>query len=160
MTKTYLSFTVYGELFATDVGRVLEVLQTEHITAIPNAPAYVKGIINFRGEVVPVIESRIKFGLPEREPEKAFAIIVFDLSGEHESYRTGVIVDRVNDVLEIDTEEIKPVPSMAGGFEAGYLDGFFKLDEKYILLLNTDRIFTNAEIAAISESKTEDLKCI
>lgn len=75
MTNTYLSFMVCGEQFATDVGKVLEVLQIQHITVVPNAPGFIKGIINFREDVVPVFESRVKYNLPDRDKDASFNII-------------------------------------------------------------------------------------
>ncbi len=80
MTSTYLSFIVCDELFAVNVTNVIEVLQKQRITHVPNAPEHIKGIINFRGEVVPVFESRNKFNLPPRSDESSYVVIVFDLS--------------------------------------------------------------------------------
>lgn len=155
MTNTYLSFMVCGEQFAADVGKVLEVLQTQHITAVPNAPHYVKGIINFRGDAVPVFESRVKFNLPERDEGSSFNIIVLDIDSGSEKLRIGAIVDHVKDVITIDDGEIKPVPSMGHEFNTEFLSGIYKLDQDFILLLDVDKVFSGSELNAINESKTE-----
>ena len=142
MTNTFLSFTICGEMFAVNVGKVLEVLQKQHITTVPNAPDYIRGLINFRGEVVPVFESRKKFCLPERDEKQPFVIIVLDLSKGEDIFRIGAIVDRVKDVINIDDTEIKPVPAMSSEFNSDFLSGIFKLRDNFILLLDVERVFT------------------
>jgi purine-binding chemotaxis protein CheW len=151
MMSTYLSFTVCDELFAVNVVSVLEVLQKQHITHVPNAPDFIKGIINFRGEVVPVFESRIKFNLPVRPDNMSYVIIVLDLSNDGEIFRIGAIVDRVRDVIIIDEVNIKPVPAMSKDFDTSLFHGIFKLNENFILLLNVEKVFS---YAVLSEIKT------
>jgi len=154
MTNTYLSFVVCGELFAVNVEKVLEVLQKQHITHVPNAPNYIRGIINFRGEVVPVFESRIKFTLPDRTDDGAFVIIVLDLSKDGEVFRAGAIVDRVKDVFVIDHSEIKPVPAMSKEFNASFLQGIFKMRDDFIMLLDAEKVFSGDELSAIKKVNT------
>ena len=151
MTNTYLSFVVCDELFAVNVSKVLEVLQMQHITHVPNAPNYIRGIINFRGDVVPVFESRVKFTLPSRNEESAFVIIVLDLSKENEVFRIGAIVDRVKDVISIEESEIKPVPAMSKDFNTDFLQGIFKLRNDFIMLLNVEKIFSGSELQGLKE---------
>jgi purine-binding chemotaxis protein CheW len=151
MTNTYLSFIVCDELFAVNVSKVLEVLQKQHITHVPNAPNYIRGIINFRGEVVPVFESRVKFNLPDRNDEAAFVIIVLDLSKEGEVFRIGAIVDRVKDVINIEDAEIKPVPAMSKEFNTDFLYGIFKLNNDFIMLLDVEKVFTGDELLGLKE---------
>lgn len=151
MTNTYLSFTVCDELFAVNVINVLEVLQKQHITHVPNAPNHIKGIINFRGDVVPVFESRAKFNLAPRPEEASYVIIVLDLSNEGDIFRIGTIVDRVRDVIIIDEADIKPVPVMSKDFNTELFHGIFKLNESFILLLNAEKVFSNE---VLNEIKT------
>lgn len=155
MKQTYLSFTVDNELFAVNVTKVLEVLQKQSITPVPNAPPFIKGIINFRGEVVPVFESRIKFNLPPRSEDSSFVIIVFDLSNSSQLLRIGAIVDRVRDVITIDDDEIMPVPPMSKSFKAEFIQGIFKLNNHFILLLNIEKVFSDSEIQAIESTNQE-----
>lgn len=151
MTNTYLSFIVCDELFAVNVSKVLEVLQKQHITHVPNAPNYIRGIINFRGEVVPVFESRIKFNLPDRNDEATFVVIVLDLSKEGEVFRIGAIVDRVKDVISIEESDIKPVPVMSKEFNTDFLYGIFKLNNDFIMLLDVEKVFTGDELLGLKE---------
>ena len=151
MADTYLSFIICDEYYSVNVTKVLEVLQKEKITRVPNAPNYIKGIINFRGEIVPVFESRNKFNLPERPSDEAYVIIVLDLSTEEEIFRVGAIVDKVKDVIEIKTEDIKAVPTMSKEFNTKFLHGIFKLNDNFILLLDIDKVFTESEIEIIKD---------
>jgi purine-binding chemotaxis protein CheW len=155
MTSTYLSFIVCDELFAVNVANVLEVLQKQRITHVPNAPSYIKGIINFRGEVVPVFESRTKFNLPPRPEESSYVVIVFDLSKGADVFRIGTIVDRVKDVISIDDDEIKPVPSMSNDFNTEFLNGIFKQQNDFIMLLNVEKVFTGDELNTIKETSEQ-----
>ena len=149
MRNTYLSFVVGDELYAVNVSQVLEVLEKQSITRVPNAPDYIKGIINFRGDVVPAFESRNKFNLPERNTEASYVIIVLDLSTNNESFRIGAIVDKVKDVLEIEDTDIKSVPAMSKEFNTQFLHGIYKLNDKFILLLDIEKVFTGDELHAI-----------
>lgn len=155
MKRTYLSFIVCDELFAVNVVKVLEVLQKQNITPVPNAPPFIKGIINFRGEVVPVFESRYMFNLPLRNDDSSFVIIVFDLSTNHSTLRVAVVVDKVRDVIMIDDDEIMPVPPMSKSFKTEFIQGVFKTDHNFILLLYVDKVFSDNEIREIEETKNE-----
>lgn len=155
MTNTYLSFIVCDELFAVNVAKVLEVLQKQRITHVPNAPAYIKGIINFRGEVVPVFESRTKFNLPPRPEDAPYVVIVYDLSKGADVFRIGTMVDKVKDVISIDDTEIKPVPPMSKEFNTEFLNGIFKQQNEFIMLLNVEKVFTGDEISAIKETNIQ-----
>jgi purine-binding chemotaxis protein CheW len=152
MINTYLSFVVCDELFAVNVVNVLEVLQKQRITKVPNAPTFIKGIINFRGEIVPVFESRVKFSLPDREENHSYVVIVLDFTSGSDVFRIGAIVDKVKDVINIDDTEIKSVPKMTEKFKTDFLKGIFKLKEDFILLLDVEKVFTGEEQIAIKEA--------
>ena len=157
MINTYLSFVVCDELFAVNVSKVLEVLQKQHITRVPNAPPFIKGIINFRGDIVPVFESRSKFNLPERAELDSYVIIVLDLSKENEIFRIGAIVDKVKDVINLDDNSIKAVPAMSKDFNTEFLKGIFKVQENFIMLLDVDKVFAGEELQKIKESSIDQL---
>ncbi|HEX2935531.1 MAG TPA: chemotaxis protein CheW [Bacteroidales bacterium] len=155
MKNTYLSFIVGNELYAVNVSKVLEVLEKQTISRVPNAPQYIKGIINFRGDIVPVFETRDKFNLPTRIESDACVIIVLDLSQNTEIFRIGAMVDKVKDVLEIDDSEIKPVPTMSKEFNTQFLKGIYKLSNNFILLLDVEKVFTTEEMDALSKTIEE-----
>jgi purine-binding chemotaxis protein CheW len=149
MTSTYLSFTIYGDLYAIQVEKVLEVLEKQEFTKVPNSPPVIKGILNFRGNAVPLYETRIKFNLPERSADTNFVIVVIDLMVGKDSYHVGAIVDKVQDVITLDENEIKPVPPMSKEFNAEFLKGIAKRDDNFILLIDVDKIFSSSEIKEI-----------
>jgi len=146
MINTYLSFVICGDLYAVNVTKVLEVLQKEHITKVPNAPNYIRGIINFRGDVVPVFETRIRFDLPEREDDSAYNIIVIDVSEGTDMFRLGALVDKVKDVITFDDKEIKPVPTMSKDFNTEFLSGIFRLNDEFVMLLNVEKVFSGQQL--------------
>ena len=151
MTQTYLSFVIGNELFAVNVIKVLEVLQMQHITHMPKAPEYIKGIINFRGEVLPVFESRTKFSLPDRDINAAYVIIVLDLKVAGEELCIGAIVDRVKDVINIDDKDLKPVPNMSKDFNSNFLQGIYKQGDDFIMMLDVEKVFTSDELVQLKE---------
>jgi purine-binding chemotaxis protein CheW len=149
MTSTYLSFTISEELYAVQVEKVLEVLEKQDYTKVPNAPPVIKGILNFRGNAIPLYETRTKFNLPVRDENENFVIIVIDLVVDNESYHIGAIVDKVQDVITLDDNEIKAVPQMSKEFNAEFLKGIAYRENHFILLINVDKIFTSSEIKEI-----------
>jgi purine-binding chemotaxis protein CheW len=149
MTNTYLSFKICNELFAVSVDNVLEVLEKQKITPVPNAPKFTLGIINFRGEVVPVIDTRSKFNLPKHNPGSSTVIIVFDLTQKGQKMFFGAMVDKVNDVISADNLDIKPVPIINNGFNAGFLLGIFKMHNDFIMLLDAEKVFSGNEFSRI-----------
>ena len=155
MIDTFLSFIVCDELYAVNVAKVLEVLEKQNITRVPNAPAYIKGIVNFRGEIVPVFESRKKFNFPQRPDEDSYVIVVLDLSHDQEIFRIGAAVDRVKDVIYINDQEIKPVPSMSKKFNTEFLEGIYKQGDNFIMLLNVEKVFTGDELSALKETNIQ-----
>jgi purine-binding chemotaxis protein CheW len=157
MSNTYLSFTICNELFALNVAKVLEVLQKQKITVIPNAPDYIKGIINFRGEIVPVFEARTKFNFLPRNQEDSFVIIVLDLSVNEDVFRVGAIVDKVKDVINIEEQDIKPVPPMSKDFNTEFLAGIYNQNDDFIMILNPDKIFSIEEYEAIEKTNKQQI---
>jgi purine-binding chemotaxis protein CheW len=149
--KAYLSFELNGEIFALTVNNVLEVLENQKLTKIPNAPFYIKGVINFRGEILPVVDTRTKFNMPEKEMDKKSVIIVFDIELTAKKLFIGGIVDAVKDVIEISEEEIKPVPDMGSKYNSDFIVGMIKKDEKFIMLLKIEKVFSTEEIVNITE---------
>jgi purine-binding chemotaxis protein CheW len=149
MSNTYLTFTIFGDLYAVPAERVLEVLEKQEYTKVPNAPVVIKGIIDFRGNAIPLYESRTKFNLPERPADANFIIVVINLITENESYHLGVIVDDVNEVLTLDEKDIRAVPPMSKEYNAEFLNGIARKGEQFFLLINIDKIFESSEIKAI-----------
>jgi len=150
--STYLTFVLGDELFAVNVVNVLEVLEEQQITRIPKAPEHILGIINFRGDILPVVNTRLKFSMKGNENAKNY-IIVYDLIKNDETYTIASTVDGVKDVIEINPGEIRPVPEMGLSFDARYIEGVIRRNEDFILLIQPEKVFSasDAEVARNEE---------
>ncbi len=153
--NTYLSFMIDSEYFAVNVGKVLEVLLTQKITRVPNVDADIKGVINFRGEIIPVFETRSRFALPNRNTNDKFVIIVLEIQKSGVSKIIGTIVDKVKDVISFDKKEIMAVPKMNSKIKEELISGIFKLSDDFIMLLDIDKMFSEKEFETITEAILE-----
>lgn len=160
--QTFLSFQMDEEVFAINVSKVLNILEMKHITKVPKTPKYLKGVINLRGTVLPVVDLRIKFGLPEKETTVDTSIIVLNIEKDGETLLLGTLVDAVREVLELKMDEIAPSPSIGTKYNSGYLQGMWRVDENFIMILDIDKVFSAEEIIDfkehISEAKSAEEK--
>ena len=147
--KTYLTFILGKEFFAVNVANVLEVLEHRFITPVPQAPEHIMGIINFRGDILPVLNTRMLFGLPNKSEEFLDYIIVFDMSSNENKLLIAATADAVRDVIEVTDEEIKPVPEMGISYNAKYISGVIQHNEKFILLLNAHKVLSISDLDLI-----------
>lgn len=136
-----ISFIVGEEEYGLEILRVKEVIRVREITRLPRAPCFVKGIINLRGDVIPIIDLRDKFGLEHREYTSMTRVIVVDVDGR----LVGMVVDAASQVVRIPADQIEPPPPIVGGLSAEYIKGVGKLDERLVILLNIDRILSAQE---------------
>ena len=144
--RQFISFSVGEEDYGLELLRVKEVIRMRDITWLPKAPSFVKGIINLRGDVIPIIDLRDKFGLESNENTAQTRVIVVELGGR----LTGLVVDSASQVVRIPTGQIEPPPPVPGGFSQELITGVGKLDDRLIILLNADSILTVDEKAALS----------
>jgi purine-binding chemotaxis protein CheW len=142
----YLTFHLGPEEFGIRVLKVREIMGIQDITAVPHTPGYVKGVINLRGKVIPVLDLRLKFGLPAMEYNQRTCIIVMQIQGESGSILMGIIVDGVSEVLNLNGSEIEDTPDFGTDFSAPYILGMAKLKGKVKILLDIDRVMTNPEV--------------
>lgn len=138
--ETVSSFSLLNENYGIDIYKVQEIIQYRDITYVPKAPPFVKGVINLRGRIIPVIDLKERFGLPEKEVTPDTRIIVVEIS----SQTIGLIVDSVTEVLRIPNTNIEPPPPVTT-IEADFIEGVGKLDERLIIILDIDRILTKEE---------------
>ncbi len=150
--NSYLSFRLGEETFGANVGSVLSILEMIRITKVPCSPSYLKGVINLRGEVLPVIDLRLRFGMAVTELNSSHCILVMEIQIENQEVRIGVMVDSVSEVHEIEPEEILPPPLIASKFRVEFIEGMYKVGEAFIMLLDMDKIFTDDEIQKIHSS--------
>jgi len=152
--NTFLSFQIGKEIFAISVKKVLEVLEKQRITEVPDVPDFVKGVINFRGDILPVIDTRLKFKIASIDQEN-FVIIVMEISENDKNMRVCAIVDSVHDVIAVDDSEIKPIPELGLKYRKDFLTGMIKTETSFIMILDINQVFTFEEIEIISELKPE-----
>lgn len=153
--QTYLSFKLSEEIFAINVSKVLNILEMSRITKIPKTPDYMKGVINLRGTVLPVIDLRIKFGLPEKEPTVDTSIIVLSINLNDETILVGTLVDAVKEVLELKNNDIAPSPTIGIKYNSGFIEGMWRQDEKFIMILDIDKVFATEDIIDLKENLTQ-----
>ncbi|PIB34944.1 hypothetical protein BFP72_05815 [Reichenbachiella sp. 5M10] len=139
--KSYLTFELDREIFGVEVQKVVEIHELTHITAIPNAPAHMAGLLNLRGKILPLIDTKVKFGLPPIVPTVDTCIVVIEMVLEGESMLVGTLVDSVQEVLMVAEEEIQSSPSIDAKFDLEYITGMFKQRDQFILLLNLEKVF-------------------
>jgi len=144
----YLTFQLGSEEFAIQVLRVREIMGVQEITAVPQTASYVKGVINLRGKVIPVVDLRLKFGLPELEYTQRTCIIVVQVQAETEKLPIGVIVDAVSEVLTLQAGEIEDTPDFGNGVSTPYLLGMAKIKGKVKILLDIDRVLSSQDLGA------------
>lgn len=149
--ESYLSFKLAGESFALSVHKVLEVLQKQELIVVPNTPEYVEGVMNFRGEIIPVIELRKKMNLPARDPNAKYVTIIMDLKINNAKAKLGAIVDGVREVLDVDDINVLPVPEIGSSFNVEFLHGMLKKNDEFTMLLDIDKIFSEEDSSLLSK---------
>lgn len=143
----YLTFMLGEEVFAVDVARVREILELTTITQVPQVPSYMRGVINLRGSVVPVIDMRLKFGMSETERTVNTCIIVVEVQMEGETIVLGALADNVQEVIELERSLIEPAPHIGTHLNTDFIKGMGKHDEGFVMILDIDRIFSSDELA-------------
>ncbi len=153
-TALYLTFILEDERFAIDVSQVREVLDLSKITKVPRTPEFMRGVINIRGSVVPVIDMRLKFGLPVAESTVNTRIIVMEIVTEAQTIVVGAVADSVNDVLEIEPDQIEPPPEIGSRWKSEFIKGIGKRDSTFVMILDIGLVFSSEELAGVQEAGT------
>jgi purine-binding chemotaxis protein CheW len=148
--NSYLTFKIGEEEFGANVSKVLNILELQEITKVPKAPVYMKGVINLRGMVLPVIDTRIKFDMEPIEFTNKTCILVLEVEVDGESVNVGALVDSVQEVLELDKEDIQSPPSIGNKYQSEFIFGMAKVDKEFIMLLDMDKVFSVDEITELS----------
>lgn len=138
-------FQLGAEFYGVDIARVHEIIRLQTITRVPRAPAFVEGVINLRGKVIPVVDLRRRFGLESSEHTRASRIVVVEIGDNV----VGVIVDGVSEVLRVTGASIEPPSPVVAGIESEYIYGIAKLDDRLVILLDLDRVLVLADRRAL-----------
>jgi purine-binding chemotaxis protein CheW len=152
--QQYLTFIIGGEEYAVSLLKVREIVEYEPVTRIPRMPAWVRGVMNLRGNVVPVVDLAIKFGQASNEIGKLTCVVIVEVELEGEATVMGVITDAVSQVIELKPEEIEPPPPFGTRVRADYLLGMARSGKKFCLLLDTDAVLAADELTALATSMT------
>ncbi|MBP6491033.1 MAG: chemotaxis protein CheW [Thauera sp.] len=148
--QQYLTFSLGGEVFALGILNVKEIIEFGNITEIPMMPAFIRGVINLRGAVVPVIDLSARFGGPASTVSRRTCIVIVELGEGEERQDLGVIVDAVNEVLEIPRSEIEPPPTFGAKIRADFIQGMGKVEGHFVIILNVDRVLSPQEITMLA----------
>jgi len=145
----YLTFKLDEEIFALDISKVREVLDFTTVTKVPRTPEFMRGVINLRGSVVPVVDLRLKFGMSRTEKTVNTCIIIVEVAVDEETTILGVLADSVQEVMDLGPEQIEPAPKIGTRLNTAFIKGMGKRDNKFIILLDIDKIFSTDELALV-----------
>ena len=146
MKDKYLTFHLAGEDYGIDIAYVTEIIGIQKITEVPDMPNFVKGVINLRGKVIPVMDVRLRFLLSERDYDERTCIVVVDINGT----AVGLVVDQVNEVADIPEGDVEPPPRTTKGTSSRYLKGMGKVEEEVRILLNVDKLLYEEEMEQLA----------
>jgi len=146
----YLTFVLDEEVFAVDVARVREILEMPTITKVPQVPEFMRGVINLRGCVVPVIDLHMKFGMPESAQTVNTCIIVVEVMMGSENIVLGALADSVQEVIEMEPSQIEAAPHIGTHLKTEFLKGMGKHNKRFVMILDIDKVFSDNELAAVS----------
>ncbi|HVO48871.1 MAG TPA: chemotaxis protein CheW [Steroidobacteraceae bacterium] len=150
-TQQYLTFSLGGEVFAIGILAIKEIIEYSSLTQVPMMPEYLRGVINLRGAVVPVVDLMVRFGKPPSQTTKRTCIVIVEIHSEGERHDVGVMVDGVNAVLEIPAKEIEPPPSFGARIRVDFIAGMAKVNGRFVILLNVEHILTFDEIQQLAD---------
>ena len=154
-TEQYLTFKLADEVFAVEVAKVREILDHTSITKVPKTPDFMRGVINLRGSVVPVLDLRLKFGMSMTEQSVDTCIIVLEIAFEEEIIVLGALADSVQEVIELEPDQIEPAPRIGKHIRTDFLRGMGKRENTFIMILDIDKVFSLDELEAIQRPGTE-----
>jgi purine-binding chemotaxis protein CheW len=154
----YLTFQMGKEVYGIEILKVQEIIGMMPVTRVPKTPDFVRGVINLRGKVIPVIELRRKFGMETREDTDRTCIVVVQVSGAIGTVTMGLLVDEVSEVLNVGQEQIEAPPSFGAGVDTDFILGMGKVGQKVLMLLDADKVLSNEELVLAAQSRAAEGK--
>jgi len=151
LATQYLTFVLDNEAFAVDVARVREILEYTSVTRVPKTQNYMRGVINLRGSVVPVVDMRVLFGLAEADATVNTCIIVMEILADGDSFVMGALADSVREVMELDPGQIEPAPRVGSRVRTDFISGMGKRNNEFIMILNIDRMLPDEACDELAE---------
>ena len=147
----YLTFSLAGEMFAVGILNVKEIIEYGSLTEIPMMPAFIRGVINLRGAVVPVIDLAARFGSKASEVQRRTCIVIVEIRAGDSRHDLGIVVDAVSEVLEIPAAEIEPPPAFGAKIRTDFIAGMGKVNAKFVIILDIQQVLSVDEMASIAE---------
>lgn len=147
----YLTFELGKEEYGIEILKVQEIIGMMTVTHVPRTPPFVRGVVNLRGKVIPVVDLRIKFDMPGKEDTERTCIIVLQVMAGDQQVTMGIIVDEVSEVLDIAADQIEPAPSFGAHVHTDFILAMGKVGEKVVMLLDVDRVLSSTELGALSQ---------
>ena len=148
--QQYLTFLLSGEMYAVGILNVKEIIEYGSLTEIPMMPAFIRGVINLRGAVVPVIDLSARFGGRTTESSRRTCIVIIELAHEETRHDIGIVVDAVSEVLEVSDADIEPAPSFGAKIRADFIAGMGKIGGKFVIILDIQKMLSVDEIATLA----------
>ena len=152
----YLTFDLQEETYGLEILAVQEIIQLVPITVVPRMPGFVRGVINLRGKVIPVVSLRRKFGMDDTEDTDQTCIVVVEVGANGRTVIMGIVVDRVAEVLDVPADQIEPAPELGDKVDSAFILGMGKVGEKVVMLLDIGRILGGGELAAVAAIAKEE----
>jgi len=149
--QQYLTFMLGGEVFAMGILHIKEIIEYGQLTTVPLMPEFIRGVINLRGAVVPVIDLSSRFGGKRSDITKRSCIVILELLHEDETQVIGVVVDAVNEVLEIAATEIEPPPAFGARIRTDFIAGMGKVEGRFVIILNVDNVLSSEDLSLIGQ---------
>jgi len=154
-TTQYLTFKLEDEVFALDIAKVREVLDFTAITKVPKTPEFMRGVINLRGSVVPVVDLRLKFGMSRTEKTVNTCIIITEVTVDNETTILGALADSVQEVMDLGPDHIEPAPKIGTHLNTEFIQGMGKRDNSFVIILDIDKVFSIDELALVQAKQAE-----
>jgi purine-binding chemotaxis protein CheW len=151
-TMQCLTYRLGEEVYAFDINKVREVLDFTSVTKVPRTPAFMRGVINLRGSVVPVVDLKLKFGMPMTEKTVNTCVIIAEVEVDGETTILGALADSVQEVLDLDPDHIAPAPRIGSRLDTDFIRGMGKHGERFIMILDIDKVFSADELALVRET--------
>lgn len=156
--RQYLTFSLGQEMFAVGILHIREIIEYGSVTTVPMMPSFVRGVINLRGSVVPVLDLAARFGRAACKITRRSCIVIVELESEGEQQELGVIVDAVSEVLEIPASEIEPAPAFGAKIRTDFIAGMGKVNDSFVIILNMNNVLAVEEIAMLAQLNDADTR--
>ena len=154
-TTQYLTFKLDDEVYALDINKVREVLDVTTITKVPRTPEFMRGVINLRGSVVPVVDLRLKFGMKKTEKTVNTCINIVEVTVDGDTIILGALADSVQEVVELGSDSVEPAPKIGTRLRTEFIKGMARQNDRFIIILDIDKVFSLDELAMVQTSQSE-----